>query len=215
MVNASRYFCCADLLTFPGRKVAHTLLTCTGWFQSSRWGDALRILQRNSTDTVWTYVCTCRHGRGCAHVQAWVCIQTGTDVRMHVQLWVWVCACAGLDVNVRMRSHRGKSWWFRTAGNLVPRVQAEMSCCLSSGTKAGTHCCPNSRTSRMNTLLCGTWPLVKLRFSALGTRLSFNGESEKLDSVQQAGANVFRKYPSRREMPSDCVAHCGSLETPT
>lgn len=53
----------------------------------------------------------------------------------------------------------------------------------------------------MNTFLHGTWPLVKLRFSALGMRLSFNGENEKLDSVQQAGANVFRKYPSRREMP--------------
>lgn len=171
-----------------------------------------------------TYVCTCRHGRGCAHVQALcaykqarvcACICRCGCGCAHVRVFacmcmfvrgcahmhVWVCVCAGLDVSVHMCSHCGTSWRFRTEGNVVLRVQAEWSYCLSSGTKAGTRCCPNGRASRMNTLLRGTWALVKLRFSALGSRLSLDRESGKLDSVQQVGANVFRKYPSQREMP--------------
>lgn len=108
----------------------------------------------------------CMYRRGCGYKQAWVCAcmcSSGCGCAL-VQARVWVCTCAGLNVGVHMCLLHGASWRFRTEGNLVPRVQAEMSCCLSSGTKAGTHCCPNSRASRMNTLLSGTWALVKFRF---------------------------------------------------
>lgn len=109
-----------------------------------------------------------------------------------------MCACAGMGVGVHMCLHFGASWRFRTEDNLVPRLQAERSCFLSSGTKAGTHRCPNSSAIGTNTLLSGSWPLVKFRFSAPGKRLSLKGETVKLESARQTGTHIFRKYPSQR-----------------